>query len=596
VFGSVVRRSTYIAALVCVLLLGIVASPALSLRPWRPQPVQFSIVPPARAVLGEASERGTGVVSEPLRAPKRFNLVGLTWTEAGARPQVAVRTRTDGGDWSRWTPMYAHSEDGPDPGAEPAAHGASEPSWVGEADWVQYRVSKRPRGLRIHFVNVRGTATAGDRARSLLRRVASAGVTSVASLLRATGALASEPAPAIVPRSGWGASACPPRQPPEMGEVHAAFIHHTVNSNDYTRAEAPDVVLGICLFHRNTNGWNDIGYNFLVDRFGTTYEGRAGGPEQPVIGAQAQGYNAQSTGIANIGTFTSVRQTPEALHAMARLIRWKLPLHGVPTAGPTTLISAGGPTNKYPAGQAVRLQRVIGHRDTGATSCPGDALYAQLPELRRLVGNLPPGGRSTSLRARAGARAVHFGNTAPVTGRLTVTGGAPLAQQPVTVQALIGSRWRSVASASTDQNGVFSAIIKPMRNRRLRVRYAGSGDVRSATSRSFWIYVRPLLSISRTTAHAASGTRVVLRGRVRPRKPRVYQVLQRERGGRFRTVGTLALKTRRDGRFRGSFVPARAGTYRYYIVARRDRSTARAATRKLSVRVGRSRGGGAGAP
>jgi hypothetical protein len=73
-------------------------------------------------------------------------------------------------------------------------------------------------------------------------------------------------------------------------------------------------------------------------------------------------------------------------------------------------------------------------------------------------------------------------------------------------------------------------------------------------------------------------------------------VLQRKRGGRFRTVGTLALKTRRDGRFRGSFVPARAGTYRLYVVARRDRATARAATRKLSIRVGRSRGGGTGAP
>ncbi len=590
------KRFLIPAALVCALLLGAVAAPALSLRKWRAEPVEFSLVPPADAVLGKAGKRGAGVVSEPLRAPKRFNLVGLTWTEPGAEPGIAVRTRSEGGEWSRWATLYANAEDGPDPGRETGARGASAPSWVGEADWVQYRVSKRPRGFRIHFVNVRGTATAADRARNAIRRMANAGVASAAGALREAGALAAEPAPAIVPRSAWGASACTPREAPELGEVRAAFVHHTVNTNDYTREEAPAVVLGICRFHRNTNGWNDIGYNFLVDRFGTIYEGRAGGPEQPVIGAQAQGYNAQSTGIANLGTFSSVRQTAEALRSMARLIRWKLPLHGVPTAGTTTLVSAGGSSNNYPAGRSVRLQRVIGHRDTGATSCPGDALYSQLPELRRLVGNVGPSGVATSLRARAGARAVRFGRTVAVAGRLAVSGGAPLATQPVLVQALIGRRWRTVANASTISTGDFSALVKPMRNRRLRVRYEGSGAVRPATSRSFVVYVRPLLSLSRPAARAASGARVVLRGRVRPRKARVYQVLQQKRGRRFRTVGTVALKTRRDGRFRGSFVPARAGTYRYYIVARRDRSTARAATPKFVVGVGRSRSGGAGAP
>ena len=595
-FRSVVKRYLATVALVCAFALGAVAAPALSLRPWRAQPVDFSIVAPAAQLMGEDSARGTGVVSKPLRAPKRFNLVGLTWIQRGAEPGIALRTRTDDGEWSRWATMHAHSEDGPDPGGEPAASGASAPSWVGEADWVQYRVTKRPRGLRLHFVNVRGTATAADRARTVLRRATSAGVASISGSLRAARARAAVPAPQIVPRSAWGAAGCAPRVGPELGEVRAAFIHHTVNSNDYSRAEAPDVVLGICRFHRNTNGWNDIGYNFLVDRFGTIYEGRAGGLDQAVVGAQAQGYNAQSTGIANLGTFSSVRQSPEALRSIARLIRWKLPVHGVPTAGATTLTSAGGSTNKYPAGSAVRLQRVIGHRDTGATSCPGDALYSQLPELRRLVGNVSPTGIATSLLARVGARTVAFGRTVPVTGRLGVPDGPPLARQPVQVEALIGIRWRAVASASTDAGGQLAATIKPMRNRTLRVRYAGLGQLRPSTSPTFRVSVRPVLSISRTAARAASGVRVVVRGRVRPRKARVYQVLQHRRGRRFRTVGTRAVKTHRDGRFQGFFVPARGGTYRFYVVARGDRATARAATAKFLVRVGRSRAGGAGAP
>ena len=85
-----------------------------------------------------------------------------------------------------------------------------------------------------------------------------------------------------------------------------AVVHHTESANEYTQAQAPGVVLAITKFHRDTRGWNDVGYNFLVDRFGTIYEGRAGGVELPVIGAHAQGFNSVSTGISVIGSFTAV--------------------------------------------------------------------------------------------------------------------------------------------------------------------------------------------------------------------------------------------------------------------------------------------------
>ena len=119
------------------------------------------------------------------------------------------------------------------------------------------------------MVNTTGSATAADRARTraqVARRGTFGKLTSAAT--------PSAGMPPIVPRSAWGASRCKPRVTPAYGVERVAYVHHTVSLNSYSASRAASVVLGVCLFHRNARGWNDIGYDFLVDRYGRTFEGR----------------------------------------------------------------------------------------------------------------------------------------------------------------------------------------------------------------------------------------------------------------------------------------------------------------------------------
>jgi N-acetylmuramoyl-L-alanine amidase len=145
------------------------------------------------------------------------------------------------------------------------------------------------------------------------------------------------------------------------------------------------VVLAICRFHRNSNGWDDIGYQALVDRFGTIYAGRAGGLARPVVGAQAQGVNAQTTGVAVMGTHTKRGISNAAMRGLTRWLAWKLPVHGLTTKGRARMVSAGGPTSRYDKGDRFRMKRIAGHRKSNLTECPGDALNREIDNLRAKV-------------------------------------------------------------------------------------------------------------------------------------------------------------------------------------------------------------------
>ena len=147
------------------------------------------------------------------------------------------------------------------------------------------------------------------------------------------------------------------------------MVHHTAETNDYTKAEVPEIIRGIYDYHVNSHGWNDIGYNVLVDKWGRLWEGRAGGLDRAVIGAHALGVNDETTGISALGNYDEVA-APDAMTAgIERFLAWKLDRHGVDPTGTATINGEQHPT-------------IIGHRDVNQTICPGQYLADRLPEIR----------------------------------------------------------------------------------------------------------------------------------------------------------------------------------------------------------------------
>jgi hypothetical protein len=371
-----------------------------------------------------------------------FDVVGVVG-HAPPKVSIELRARLHDGHWTRW----AHTHLG-------------EPVWAHGATAAQMRTSRPVEGLRLRYVTVPSrpqgaAAAAGPRPRRQATPLP----------LPTTNA----PEPRIIPRSAWDpAGRCKPRAPTSYGRIQLAFVHHTVSLNGYSRSQAAGMVLAVCLFHRNGNGWNDIGYNFLVDRYGQVFEGRAGGIDQPVLGAHAGGFNTPSTGISMIGTFSRTAPPGPAMTALTKLLAWKLSIHGVPATGRTTVTSGGGPDTGYPAGMRIRLNRISGHRDADLTECPGAALYRKLPGLRTQVKKLE--GMTSRLSLTAPAGPVPQGSAVALSGRLSPARGG----EAVQVRELSAGTEQVVANALTAPDGSWSASPPARSSGLFRAVYLGA--------------------------------------------------------------------------------------------------------------------------
>jgi len=346
------------------------------------------------------------VLTERTRT-RKFGLVGFTWdqatTPAGAALQVRVR---EARGWTEWTTLST-SEDGPDPASaegQRTATAATEPLFVDSADGVQVRVDtpdgSKPAQLQAVLVDPGESA-----ADSALPASAAAS---------ATPSNAASVAPYVISRGQWGADeslrAC---NPDTNSTVQMAIVHHTDSVNNYSADDVPGMIRGIYAFHVQGRGWCDIGYNFLIDKFGRIFEGRFGGTDRGVVGAHAAGFNSVSTGVSMIGNFSLGGWSPQMIGAAQQVIGWKMAVHGGNPQGLVTVTSGGGP--RYPAGTVVTLNVVSGHRDVGQTDCPGNNTMNLLPTIRS--------GAAYYVNLARGPVG-HVDSIAPVPGGLSIAGWA----------------------------------------------------------------------------------------------------------------------------------------------------------------------------
>jgi hypothetical protein len=306
-----------------------------------------------------------------------------------------------------------------------------------------------------------------------------------------------------------------------------------------------------------------------------------------VVGAQAQGYNSESTGISNLGTFSTTGQTDAGLQALARLVAWKLAVHGVPSAGAVRVTSNGGATNRYPAGTPVTFQRISGHRDADATSCPGDALYAQLPRLRELAAKIPrPPAAKLSLAADSGN--ITFGTKAGLRAALSAADSTPLGGRPLELQVLGKRGWNTVQSLRTDPSGSLSTKLRLAYNHAVRARFTGEAGLEGVRSKPISIGVRPLVQAQVGPSASASlepGDRAAITGRVRPHKSNALLVVNRiTRTGRPLRVGRRIVRVR-SGRVRARFRLKRRGWYTVRLSVFADKRNLAARSVPLTLKV-----------
>ncbi|MGH2499290.1 MAG: N-acetylmuramoyl-L-alanine amidase [Candidatus Limnocylindria bacterium] len=328
--------------------------------------------------------------SPVIAAGQLFDRVGAHWIAAPGTESsffIELRTSADARGWGEWETLQ-HDEDLAD--LERNEWYAMPRQPVANARYAQYRVwltGGDPDALRrvaINFLDVNDLNL--DPVARLLNDVKGA--------LRDVGRSYAEAAPSgqsrILSRQDWAADESIMRWIPEYQKPHTkAVIHHTVTGDGGSNVAAE--LRSIYHFHANTRGWGDIGYQYLVDKFGNIWSGRQGGDH--VIGGHAFGWNDGAFAVAAIGTYTTTPPTSALQGAIANIIAMKFAQYGLQPFGNETFVHKEQRSDGTWIDVSGTPPNIQGHSDCtykvgvsgGQTACPGSTIYNMLDGLRRLA-------------------------------------------------------------------------------------------------------------------------------------------------------------------------------------------------------------------
>ena len=312
--------------------------------------------------------------AEPVRAASGSDLVGARWSALG---QVELALRT-----ARGARLHAGSRSRPAEDCGPA-HGASVAEPLDGRGGSSSCAARHPcMACAPIFVNGRTGPDPG----------------AAASATVAT--------PRHPHAREWGRREHAPRGPAVRPvRAHGLRAPHGDDERLH-QSQAPAILRSIYAYHVQANGWNDIGYNYLVDRFGQIYEGRYGGITRNVVGAQTLGFNTAASASPTSATVRARRSTDAARRALVSLISWRLDLAHVDPRSTTPMVSGGNP--KYAAepqvtlraSRAIATARSPTARETRSTrSCPRSRRTLMRAGLPKIFA--PAGERLTSYPVRS---------------------------------------------------------------------------------------------------------------------------------------------------------------------------------------------------